>query len=420
MNLDLFLNEFNKNNSKNSSSNKNKNSLNKDNNSDIDLNISSEEEDDEDKTISLEDENINFYCENLYDVNNINNQKEQKILLAPFEINRTPNKDLVKYFLEHNDIYEELLQIIFHFDDIFGLQFLMSINDIGNNIISLINYISNNIFNSRLRLEILNLMNYKNKSTILESYFSLLNTQNNSIFQSIKKIFRIFDLTTNDIKLIDQLSFSFSKIYYEHNKENLSFKTFKSQNSAYYFVFTFIITQLSYNQSLSNEKIDKEKIICDMIIMLRYLNEGKNYENDLLIEAINEIKKNKVPIILPSEIIDYEKKLFNVQIRRINDNILINGYGYFNNGIFIIFNNKKEVIQIINLQIDKNISLNIISHSNKICFTSLKSKIFEIINKGSTVEFQQILFFEIYIQNDKIINDINKYFIDKSNYSYIK
>ena len=420
MNLDLFLNEFNKNNSKNSSSNKNKNSLNKDNNSDIDLNISSEEEDDEDKTISLEDENINFYCENLYDVNNINNQKEQKILLAPFEINRTPNKDLVKYFLEHNDIYEELLQIIFHFDDIFGLQFLMSINDIDNNIISLINYISNNIFNSRLRLEILNLMNYKNKSTILESYFSLLNTQNNSIFQSIKKIFRIFDLTTNDIKLIDQLSFSFSKIYYEHNKENLSFKTFKSQNSVYYFVFTFIITQLSYNQSLSNEKIDKEKIICDMIIMLRYLNEGKNYENDLLIEAINEIKKNKVPIILPSEIIDYEKKLFNVQIRRINDNILINGYGYFNNGIFIIFNNKKEVIQIINLQIDKNISLNIISHSNKICFTSLKSKIFEIINKGSTIEFQKSLFFEIYIQNNKIINDINKYFIDKSNYSYIK
>ena len=115
-----------------------------------------------------------------------------------------------------------------------------------------------------------------------------------------------------------------------------------------------------------------------------------------------------------------KKKLFNVQIRRINDNILINGYGYFNNGIFIIFNNKKEVIQIINLQIDKNISLNIISHSNKICFTSLKSKIFEIINKGSTIEFQKSLFFEIYIQNNKIINDINKYFIDKSNYSYIK
>ena len=425
MNLDLFLNEFNKSNSKNSSSSKNKNSLNKDNNSDIDSNInnlnksniSSEEEEDEDKTISLEDENINFYCENLYDVNNINNHKEQKILLSPFEINRTPNKDLVKYFLEHNDIYEELLQIIFHFDDIFSLQFLMSINDIDNNIISLINYISNNIFNSRLRLEILNLMNYKNKSTILESYFSLLNTQNNTIFQSIKKIFRIFDLTTNDIKLIDQLSFSFSKIYYEHNKENLSFKTFKSQNAVYYFVFTFIITQLSYNQSLSNEKIDKEKIICDMIIMLRYLNEGKNYENDLLIEAINEIKKNKVPIILPSEIIDYEKKLFNVQIRRRNDNILINGYGYFNNGIFIVLNNKKEVIQIINLQIDKNISLNIIPHSNKICFTSLKNKIFEIINKGTTIEFQKTLFFEVYIQNNKIINDINKYFIDKSNYN---
>ena len=421
LNLDLFLNEFNKSDSKNSSSNKNKASLNKDNNLDIDLklnnvdksNISSEEEEDEDKTISLDDENINFFCENLYDTNDITKHKEQKILLEPFEINRTPNKEIVKYFLEHNDIYEELLQIIFHFDNIFGLQFLMSINDIENNIISLINYISNNIFNSRLRLEILNLMNYKNKSTILESYFSLLNTQNNSIFQSIKKIFKIFDLTTNDIKLIDQLSFSFSKIYYEHNKENLSFKTFKSQNSVYFFVFTFIITQLAYNQSLSNDKIDQEKIICDMIIMLRNLNEGKNYENDLLIEAINEIKKNKVPIILPSEVIDYEKKLFNVQIRRNNDNILINGLGYFNNGIFIVLNIKKEIIQIINLQIDKNISCNIISNSQKICFTSLQNKIIEIINKGTKIDYQKTLFFEVYIRDNKKIDEINKYFNDK-------
>ena len=428
LNLDLFLNEFNKSDSKNSSSNKNKASLNKDNNLDIDLklnnvdksNISSEEEDDEDKTISLDDENINFFCENLYDTNDITKHKEQKILLEPFEINRTPNKEIVKYFLEHNDIYEELLQIIFHFDNIFGLQFLMSINDIENNIISLINYISNNIFNSRLRLEILNLMNYKNKSTILESYFSLLNTQNNSIFQSIKKIFKIFDLTTNDIKLIDQLSFSFSKIYYEHNKENLSFKTFKSQNSVYFFVFTFIITQLAYNQSLSNDKIDKEKIICDMIIMLRNLNEGKNYENDLLIEAINEIKKNKVPIILPSKVIDYEKKLFNVQIRRNNDNILINGLGYFNNGIFIVLNNKKEIIQIINLQIDKNISCNIISNSHKICFTSLQNKIIEIINKGTKIDYQKTLFFELYIQDNKKIDEINKYFNDKRNNKNIK
>ena len=420
LNLDLFLNEFNKSDSKNSSSNKNKASLNKDNNLDTDLklnnvdksNISSEEED-EDKTISLDDENINFFCENLYDTNDITKHKEQKILLEPFEINRTPNKEIVKYFLEHNDIYEELLQIIFHFDNIFGLQFLMSINDIENNIISLINYISNNIFNSRLRLEILNLMNYKNKSTILESYFSLLNTQNNSIFQSIKKIFKIFDLTTNDIKLIDQLSFSFSKIYYEHNKENLSFKTFKSQNSVYFFVFTFIITQLAYNQSLSNDKIDQEKIICDMIIMLRNLNEGKNYENDLLIEAINEIKKNKVPIILPSEVIDYEKKLFNVQIRRNNDNILINGLGYFNNGIFIVLNIKKEIIQIINLQIDKNISCNIISNSQKIRFTSLQNKIIEIINKGTKIDYQKTLFFEVYIRDNKKIDEINKYFNDK-------
>jgi len=290
---------------------------------------------------------------------------------------------------------------------------LMSISDIDNSIIALINYISSNIFNSRLRLEILNLMNYKNKSTILESYFSLLNTQNNSIFQNIKKIIKIFDLTTNDIKLIDQLSFSFSKIYYEYSKDNSSLKIFKSQNAIYYFVFAFIITQLSYNQNTSNKKADKEKIICDFIIMIKNLNEGKNYENDLIIEAINEIKKNKEPITVLHDNVNYEKKLFNIQIRRIKDNVLMTCFGYFNNGILFAFNNKKEVIQIINLQIDKNISCNIASHSHKICFTSLQNKIVEIINMGNTLEYQKSLFFEVYIQDNKIMNDINKYFQDK-------
>ena len=421
-NLELFLSEFNKKVSKNFTYNKNKNiksMKNKDNNSsnnskNNDLNISNEsiEEEDEEKTISLEDENLNFLYENL-NTNNNQKHKDQKIFLAPFEINRTPNKEIVKYFLEHNDIYEDVLQILFHFDYVFALQFLMSISDIDNSIVSLINYISNNIFNSRLRLEILNLMNYKNKSTILESYFSLLNTQNNSIFQNIKKIIKIFDLTTNDIKLIDQLSFSFSKIYYERSKENSSLKKFKSQNAIYYFVFAFIITQLSYNQNTSNKKIDKEKIICDFIIMIKNLNEGKNYENDLIIEAINEIKKNKEPITFLHDSVNYEKKLFNIQIRRIKDNVLMSCLGYFDNGIFIVFNNKKEIVQIINLQLDKNISCNIVSHSHKICFTSLQNKIVEIINIGNTLEYQKSLFFEVYIQNNKIMNDINKYFQDK-------
>ena len=418
LNLELFLSEFNKKDSKNSSSKKKKNIQNKDNNSSNDSNDNNSnksiEEEDEDKTISLEEENINFYCENLNTRNEDSSKKEQKILLNPFEINKTPNNDIVKYFLEHNDIYEEVLQILFHFDYVFALQFLMSISDIDNNMTSLISYISSNIFNSRLRLEILNLMNYKNKSTILESYFSLLNTQNNSIFQSIKKIFKIFDLTTNDIKLIDQLSFSFSKIYYEYNKENC-FKYFKNQNAIYFFVFSFMITQLTFNQNISNEKFDKEKIICDFIIMLKNLNEGKNYENELIIEAINEIKKNREPIIVPHNIVNYDKKLFNVQIRRIKDNILMSCLCYFNNGIFIIFNNKKEVVQIINLQLDKNISYNIDSHTHKICFTSLANKIVEIINMGNILKFQNTLFFEIYIQSNEIMNNINQYFKNKKN-----
>ena len=363
---------------------------------------------DDEKTISLDDENINFHCSNF--LTNNYNYKDQKILLNPFHINKNPDKNIVQFFLAHNDIYEEVLQIIFHFDYFFGLQFLMTISDIDNSIISLINYVSNNIYNSRLRLEILNLMNYKNKSTILESYFTLLNSKNNSIFQSIKKILKLFDLTTNDIKLIDQLSNSFAKIYYNYSPNNN--KLFQSQNAVYFFVFSFIITQVTYNQNIY-EQIDKEKIICDMIIMLKGLNEGKNYNNNLIEEAVYEIIKNNEPIVVPYIINNYEKKVFNLQIRRSKDNLLVSNYGYFQNGILYILNSKREILQIINFQLDKNISCTLIPHSYKICFTSLQNKIIEINNTGNTIEFKKLLFFEVYIHNSQIMNNINIYFQEK-------
>ena len=387
--------------------NSNRNMNNNESNNDIEY--------DEDKTIDLDEDNINLHYDNFV----TNNYKDQKILLKPFNINRNPDKNIVKFFLSHNDIYEQILQILFHFDYFFGLQFLMTISDINNSIISLINYVSSNIYNSRLRLEILNLMNYKNKSTILESYFTLLNSKNNSIFHNIKKVLKLFDLTINDIKLIDQLSSSFAKIYF--NSPNNNNKYFKSQNAIYFFVFTFIITQITYNQNISDElNLNKEKIICDMIIMLKDLNEGNNYDNDLIKETVYEIIKNNEPIAVPYTINNYEKNLFNVKLRRNKDNILTSYYGYFHDGILIILNNKKEIIEIINLQLDSNISCTLILNSYKLCFTSLQNKIVQIINVENIIEFHKLLFFEIYIPDNQIMNNINKYFQNKRSSKFIK
>ena len=385
-------------------------------NSGLDLNLNKNNEDiseDDDKTINLDEENINVQYSNNF---LINNYKDQKILLKPFVINKNPDKSVVQYFLAHNDVYEELLQIIFHFDYFFGLQFLMTISDIDNSLVSLINYVSSNIYNSRLRLEILNLMNCKNKSTILESYFTLITSNDKSIFANIKKILKLFDLTTNDIKLIDQLSYSFAKIYYNYTLNNNNNNLFKSQNAVYFFVFSFLMTQITYNQNNLNQ-FDKEKIICDMIIMLKDLNEGNNYDNSLIKEAINEIKKNNEPVVTPYMINNYDKKLFSLQFRRSKDNILSSYYGYFYNGVFIILNNKKEIMELINLQLDKNLSCKLIPHSCKICFTSLQNKIIEIINIGNTMEFKKSLFFEIYISNNIILNNINKYFQKKRGFN---
>ena len=186
-------------------------------------------------------------------------------------------------------------------------------------------------------------------------------------------------------------------------------------------MFTFIITQITYNQNISDElNLNKEKIICDMIIMLKDLNEGNNYDNDLIKETVYEIIKNNEPIAVPYTINNYEKNLFNVKLRRNKDNILTSYYGYFHDGILIILNNKKEIIEIINLQLDSNISCTLILNSYKLCFTSLQNKIVQIINVENIIEFHKLLFFEIYIPDNQIMNNINKYFQNKRSSKFIK
>jgi hypothetical protein len=365
------------------------------------LNKDEQEDYDEDKTLSIDDENIahNLIVENSRNISN--DQVIFKNISNKFY--KFSNCDFSIFLAEHNDIFEEILYVLFYFDYYFGLMFLISVCNINNSMLNLISYITSNIFDQKLKMLILTNSN----PFILKIYFNSFYFSNISIIESIYKSFKYFNLSTNNISLIDQLSKSFSESYYEQiqdKKEN----DFKSQNSIYYFTFAFIITELNYKNSE-----DKEKIIFDMIVMLKNLNEGKNFNKEIINEAISNIKNEKN--ILNS----IDEKYNNLKIDyknyiKIYENEKEKIYNYFYlNGLFVLFN-KNILYKFFYIKILNKIKCEINKENNqiKVYNSSSDNKNYLYIIKNNNDHYEMIPYEKIIFEVNStiIINDLEKFF----------
>ena len=384
----------------NNINNKNKKLIFNETNTSITINNNDDEED-EDKTLSIDDENIahNLIVENSRNL--LNDQVIFKNISNKFY--KFTNCDFSIFLKENNDIFEEILYVLFYFDYYFGLMFLISVCNINNSMLNLISYITSNIFDQKLKMLILTNSN----PFILKIYFNSFYFSNISIIESIYKSFKYFDLSTNNISLIDQLSKSFSESYYEQiqdKKEN----HFKSQNSIYYFTFAFIITELNYKNSE-----DKEKIIFDMIVMLKNLNEGKNFNKEIINEAISNIKSEKN--ILNS----IDEKYNNLKIDyknyiKIYENEKEKIYNYFYlNGLFVLF--KKNILyKFFYIKILNKIKCEIKKENNqiKVYNSSSDNKNYLYIIKNNNDHYEMIPYEKIIFEVNStiIINDLEKFF----------
>ena len=377
-----------------------------DNNNSLVLNKDEQDDYDEDKTLSIDDENIahNLIVENSRNI--LNDQVIFKNISNKFY--KFSNCDFSIFLTQHNDIFEEILYVLFYFDYYFGLMFLISVCNINNSILNLISYITSNIFDKKLKMLILTNSN----PFILKIYFNSFYFSNNSVIDSIYKSFKYFSLSKNNIAFIDQLSRAFSESYFEQI-QNKNEHQFKSQNSIYYFTFAFIITELNYKNAE-----DKEKIIFDMIVMLKNLNEGKNFNKQIINEAITNIKseKNNLGIIEENEYHLYIDNKNYLTMYENDGKIKIYNY-FYSNGLFVLFY-KNNLCKFFYVKIQNKIKCHINKSNNliKIFNSNPDNKNYLYIIKNNNDNYEMIPCDSINFQVNStiIINDLEKFFSNKS------
>ncbi len=108
-------------------------------------------------------------------------------------------------------------------------------------------------------------------------------------------------LNLGDFTKIDEISKNFANIFYRKLKqswcivkndsqENLE-TLFKSEHSIYMLIFALIVTDINLNKfSVQPSKVTINKIFYDLMIILKNLNDGKNFNSAEIKEYFNFVK----------------------------------------------------------------------------------------------------------------------------------
>ena len=95
-----------------------------------------------------------------------------------------------------------------------------------------------------------------------------------------------------DITKIDEISKNCASSFYKKIKSNSDSSTlFNSEHSLYTLIFSLLVTDINLkNESPTSSKENVNKSYYDLMIILKNLNEGKNFNSSNLKEFFNFIK----------------------------------------------------------------------------------------------------------------------------------
>lgn len=316
------------------------------------------------------------------------------------------------FFFHHlkatKESIEELLIDLFHFDYQFALILMLTINKYNNTYESLVNIIRKTFTSKQLKSIVL--IGYNHHSPLIDVFLSSFNTSNLTIKDILSKVMSNI-INPKDIFAIDRISKSFAKTYYptiQYTEEN---KLIRSQNALYCLVFSLIITEMSINTPSSLEQ--KEKYICDLMILLKDMNEGQCFNQEYLNSLIKYIKSTGFFCQESSssyKSIDTEDK-FSLGIQVNNTYKTYHAY-YCGRSIFILFDNKKsnEISKMICLSVSL---LNIQANGNMIVvkdrYEGKKGRnVFILHNKKKTIKMKQYDGIKLFLDNKGVFNDIIK------------
>lgn len=127
------------------------------------------------------------------------------------------------------------------------------------------------------------------ENTILESYISSFDFSNLTLCEALHKVLKNITMQ-KDYIIIDKFAKYFSKVFYERLEKEDDYNHFNSEKAMYLMVFILILLDIDFKlKGMFFNKTENVKLI-DFMILVKYLNEGLNFDNDFLRESYKYIK----------------------------------------------------------------------------------------------------------------------------------
>ena len=260
------------------------------------------------------------------------------IQLFPSTILPLPHPYLSSTFQSNLPLYNTFLTTIYLYDASFATAFLLSNSALPNSLSFLFTYINTVLSNQQLINSFLSSSspNPLPPSKLLRFYFNSFSYANMTYLQALLTTFQHFELSLNNIERIDCICKAFTQTLYTMKQP------FRSENAMYHFTFAFVIAVLKF----SKQQQDKHEMICDFIMMIKYLNEGKDYDTSFIIDCMKEVLNGNVMNMLK------EKEMCNRDTRLVKGKVILKGNDVrkvnvaFRKGVFVCCKQESNVKEI--------------------------------------------------------------------------
>ena len=235
-----------------------------------------------------------------YIFNTYNNEKIIKNIETDYFLNNINlNSIFFKSFGLNNIMLENMMIRLFHCSSYFALLLFLNIYNTNNKMENFISLVRTKKINKNLLSKIILLkgliilnINYADPelaNRILENYMSSYEFSESTLYESLNKVLRNITMQ-KDFILIDKFSKCFSKIYFERLQRLNVSNPFNSENAVYMLVFILILLDIDFKLK-GKTLFTQEKVkFLDLMILLMYLNEGQNFDNEFLMESYKYTK----------------------------------------------------------------------------------------------------------------------------------
>ena len=330
------------------------------------------------------------------------------IQLFPSTVLPFPHPHLSLTFQSNLSLYNTFLTTIYLYDASFATAFLLSNSALPNSLSFLFTYINTVLSNQQLINSFLSSSpNPLPPSKLLRFYFNSFSYANMSYLQALLTTFQHFELSLNNIERIDCICKAFAQTVHTMKQP------FRSENAMYHFTFAFVIAVLKF----SKKQQSKYEMICDFVMMIKYLNEGKDYDTSFIIDCIKEVLNGNVMNVLKEREVQRDTRLVKGKVILKGNDVRKVGIA-FRKGVFVFCKNEGNAKEIeMCVYVDKVIKCDVERKGKEFMVMIRKGRCereFVVIRRTEywkgVIMYEECAEMGMYVDDEGIVNEIVNYY----------